>query len=106
MQIINHYFTITFINQQSNLNKMKEKKMSRKQIEAAIKPEFMAKLKQLKIKTRFMNNVMNPQWIDSDHEIYLQKCIKASNWIWFLSHAFQWINTPEGDDFWSNIQDK
>ena len=81
--------------------------MTKKEIEAAIKPEFMAKLKQLRVKTKFMNNIMNHKWVVvSDTEWYLKRCLDAETWYDFIDKAFNWNNSPEGYDFWKDIYSK
>lgn len=82
--------------------------MTKKEIEAAIKPEFMAKLKKLRVKTKFMNNIMDSQWefsyaIPNKTEINLNNCITANNWDTFIGNAFNWESSPEGSDFWADI---
>ena len=70
--------------------------MTKKEIEAAIKPEFMAKLKQLRVKTKFINNVLDPKWeIVSNTEWYLKLCLGAETWSIFIDNAFNWTNSPE-----------
>ena len=68
--------------------------MTKKEIEAAIKPEFMAKLKKLRIKTKFMYNIIHYTSLD------LKKCLNADNWKDFIAYAFTWAITPEKADFW------
>lgn len=85
--------------------------MTRKQIEAAIKPEFMTKLKKLKIKTKFLNNIVNPKWNlncweSEDPNAVLKQCLNDNTWIGFIAFAFLWDNTPEGSAFWCNISNK
>ena len=81
--------------------------MTKKEIEAAIKPEFMAKLKQLRVKTKFMNNIMDPKWINMLHkEEYLTNTLTLGSWYGFIGNAFYWENSPEGYDFWEDIKSK
>lgn len=80
--------------------------MSRKQIEAAIEPEFMAKLKQLKIKTRFMNNVMNPQWSTLTFEEHITRFLNATTWYDFIDYHCRCDRSFEKCCFWENIQNK
>ena len=81
--------------------------MTKKEIEAAIKPELMAKLKQLRVKIKFMNNIIHPKWVVvSDTEWYLKQCLGAETWSTFIKNAFNWTNSPEGYDFWENIYSK
>ena len=81
--------------------------MTKKEIEAAIKPEFMAKLKQLRVKTKFMNNIMNPKWINMlRKEEYLTDTLTLGSWYGFIGNAFNWENSPEGYDFWEDINSK
>ena len=81
--------------------------MTKKEIEAAIKPEFMAKLKQLRVKTKFMDNIINPKWIDMlRKEEHLTDTLTSGPWYGFIGNAFSWENSPEGYDFWENIYSK
>lgn len=80
--------------------------MTKKEIEAAIKPEFMAKLKQLRVKTKFINNIMHPKWNATASIPALKACLNATTWQEFIDECFNWKNSPEGHDFWSIIQDK
>ena len=70
-----------------------------------IQPEFDAKLKKLRIKTKFMNNF--GKWGDllTKEEItkYKEKCLNANIWNKFICHAFSWELSPEGTYFWHNI---
>lgn len=80
--------------------------MTRKEIEAAIKPEFMTKLKKLRIKIKFLNNIVNPKWKKADKKIELFECLNTNYWDDFILHSFNWENSPEGHDFWENISNK
>jgi len=69
-----------------------------------IRPKFDTKLKKLRIKTKFLKYCKNPKW---GNPSYAERCVEIQNttldWTVFISHAFQWTNTPEGGDYWSNI---
>ena len=81
--------------------------MTKKEIEAAIKPEFMAKLKKLRVKTKFMNNIMDPKWINMlRKEEYLTDTLTLGSWYGFIGNAFNWENSPEGYNFWQDIYSK
>ena len=80
--------------------------MTKKEIEAAIKPEFMAKLKKLRIKTKFMNNVMDPKWPTLTFEEHVTRFLKATTWGNFINHHCYWYSSPEGHAFWYNIYSK
>lgn len=66
--------------------------------------EFEIKLKQLRIKNKFVNNL----------KLRVNKCSfdgylgieNYPNWHTFISSAFDWNITPEGFKFWSNIAKK
>ena len=81
--------------------------MTKKEIEAAIKPEFMAKLKQLRVKTKFMNNIMDPKW-DAEHKTNerLDLCLNTKTWGILIGFAFNWKKTKEGYNFWDSIYSK
>lgn len=67
------------------------------------KPEFEAKLKKLKIKTKFVSNIKNRTISNKafkEHIIYLNS---KSNWNNFISNAFLWDYTPEKYVFWEEI---
>ena len=70
-----------------------------------IQPEFDAKLKKLRIKTKFMNNF--GKWEkETDEDVILHWkhiCLNTDYWNVFIIHAFNWRLSPEGDTFWSNI---
>lgn len=67
------------------------------------KPEFESKLKQLKIKTKFVNNLrIALRTIENkdDRMFYLNT---ADNFSTFVKRAFVWSVTPEEYDFWDII---
>lgn len=70
------------------------------------KPEFEAKLKQLKIKTKFVNNCKKVKW--PEHQaIRIKECFNTTNnWLHFIVYAFHWDSTPEGYDYWFKIARK
>jgi len=77
------------------------------------KPEFEKKLKKLKIKTKFIKNLRNPKWtilpnlnimeMNYKRMKYKERFENSKNWSEFISHAFNWINSPEGFDYWDKI---
>jgi hypothetical protein len=70
-----------------------------------IKPEFDAKLKKLRIKTKFMNNF--GKWgtcIDTQGVLYLKsECLNAHCWYSFVVSAFESKLSPQGQDFWYEV---
>jgi hypothetical protein len=66
-----------------------------------IQPEFDAKLKKLRIKTKFMNNF--GKWGPFDVAQYKENCLNTNNWGDFIDFAFHWGLSPEGSEFWFNI---
>jgi hypothetical protein len=68
------------------------------------KPEFEKKLKELKIKTKFVKNCKSPKWNDSSMtDSYKKSFENAKNWWKFLQFAFQWEYSVEGYSFWKRI---
>jgi hypothetical protein len=79
------------------------------------KPEFENKLKELKVKTRFVKNFKNrnknrqtKKWlvISSIDEIAVKELNSKDSFFIFIDHAFLWVSTPEGYDFWIEIAEK
>jgi mRNA-degrading endonuclease RelE of RelBE toxin-antitoxin system len=71
------------------------------------KPEFEKKLKKLKIKTKFVKNLKNPQWPHPDKtNYYKQEFENAPNWKMFIHYAFNWARTPEDHFYWERISNK
>lgn len=70
------------------------------------KEPFESKLKELKIKTKFVKNFNNPKWDYSNKEQLRKNCLNTNYWDDFISFAFNWSNSPEGHDYWSNIENK
>ena len=70
-----------------------------------IQPEFDAKLKKLRIKTKFMNNFgkWGPSIEITDVAQYKEDCLNTNNWDDFIALAFHWALSPEGSEFWFNI---
>ena len=70
------------------------------------KPEFEAKLKKLKVKRRFVRNMIA---YCEDYHYDLENKIKIANRIGcfnrFIANAFFWEHTPEGYKFWENISE-
>jgi len=69
----------------------------------AIKPEFDEKLKKLRVKTRFLNNLKRER---SNPEETLNYLNKKTRFYYFIISAFYWHNTPEGYDYWHEISKK
>ena len=65
-----------------------------------IKPEFDKKLKKLRVKTRFLNNLKKKR---ANPEMALQHLNSHKNFSEFISDAFFWDNTPEGTIYWYEI---
>jgi hypothetical protein len=71
------------------------------------KTEFEEKLKKLKIKTKFVKNLKNPQWSFMDMiDSYKQKFENATSWKTFVVYSFRWERTPEGHLYWERISNK
>jgi len=68
-----------------------------------IKPEFDKKLKRLRVKTRFLNNLKGQHY---NPEISLQLLNKCRSFSSFVISAFCWDNTPEDYDYWHDISKK
>jgi len=68
-----------------------------------IKPEFDEKLKKLRVKTRFLNNLKGQHY---NPEISLQLLNKCRSFSGFVILAFSWYKTPEGNDYWYIISKK
>ena len=70
------------------------------------KKEFEDKLKELKIKTKFVKNVKDDC---KRHDYSLQKRLYELNsktyWFNFINNAFWWHMTPEGHAYWDVIAD-
>lgn len=68
------------------------------------KPEFEQKLKELKVKTKFINNL---RYYCKAWEVPLDKKIAEMNNVNtfkdFVGMAYIWTNTPEGYEFWDKI---
>jgi hypothetical protein len=69
------------------------------------KPEFEAKLKKLKIKTKFVKNWKANKWKVTNPIYQREKANSADNWEWFIIYAFSWQLAPEGHDYWEHISD-
>jgi hypothetical protein len=76
--------------------------------EIILKPEFEKKLKKLKIKTKFLKNCRNPKWRKDlrSADFYRRKMNEANSWPFFIDYAFQWVESPEGHEFWKDIANK
>lgn len=63
------------------------------------KPEFEQKLHELKIKQRFVRNLLaNESGITRWNSLN-----RKADWKTFVRTAFTWRKTPEGSDYWINI---
>jgi len=65
-----------------------------------IKPEFDEKLKKLRVKTRFLNNLKKKR---ANPKMILQRLNAYETFNEFISWAFYWEDTPEGYDYWDEI---
>jgi len=65
-----------------------------------IKPEFDEKLKKLRVKTRFLNNLKKKR---ANPKMILQRLNTYETFNEFISEAFYWEDTPEGYDYWDEI---
>lgn len=57
-----------------------------------------------RVKGKFIKNCQDPKWEYQTetfiHALNDEKCSDV------LSHGFSWTNSPEGFEFWSNLDDK
>ena len=70
------------------------------------KPEFEKKLIELRIKTKFVKNIIAYKCNKNDSiEKFIFFLNKYETWNLFIKAAFQWANTPkdEGFDYWWKI---
>lgn len=71
------------------------------------KPEFEKKLKKLRIKTKYVNNLMKPGAIKANTGVQPEDPVEYANnkhnWYEFIANTFIWKDTPEGFYFWSRI---
>ena len=70
------------------------------------KPEFETKLKQLKVKTKFVNNLRKArklEYTNNSMEAIVELLNGCTDFRSFIINAFFWKITPEGEDFWDNI---
>jgi hypothetical protein len=68
------------------------------------KSEFEAKLKKLKIKTKFIKNWKANKWENNDDPIYSRNIANnTTSWNIFIVWAFNWKLTPEGHCYWEHI---
>mgnify|MGYP003529820338 CR=1 FL=1 len=71
------------------------------------KPEFETKLKKLKIKTKFINNLKHGKGILQRTYPLLKDRVNIINdspdWRSFVTEAFIWIDTPEKETYWFEI---
>lgn len=67
------------------------------------KPEFEAKLKKLKIKTKFVSNIKKHSHNGSTFNEQIAFLNTLLTWNGFIRSAFVWSETPEGSDFWFNL---
>lgn len=70
------------------------------------KKEFEDKLKELKIKTKFVKNVKNDCRMDGCRLQYrIYDLNRKIYWFNFVNNAFVWHMTPEGQIYWADIAD-
>ena len=69
------------------------------------KAEVEDKFKQLGVRDQFMNNFLVPS--RTENPTALLTAVEALNqrpgWNAFISFAFNWNETPEGHQFWSEV---
>jgi len=75
------------------------------------KPEFEAKLKKLKIKTKFVKerkaHLLAKKNGDETRRFVNQIVFEGTNnWRTFINNAFDWSRTADGDNFWEMIFEK
>ena len=70
-------------------------------------PEFEARLKKLRIKKKFIRNIINYHSQKTEREIreFLSNG-RDCNWWYFISSPFLWGDSPEGLQYWSKIANK
>ena len=71
------------------------------------KKEFEDKLKKLKIKGKYINNLKNADgWVQREHSS-MKKRVEEVNqirgWFSFIDNMALWDSTPEGCYFWAEI---
>ena len=64
---------------------------------AVIGEDLIEFLKKEGVIKKFINNVKNADWSET-----ARKLITING----IGHAFEWIETPEGHEFWENINAK
>ena len=70
------------------------------------KKEFEDKLKKLKIKTKFVNNIKAYCKLrDRDLQKHIDRLNLQETWDHFTYWSFIWGETPEGYDYWNNINE-
>lgn len=70
------------------------------------KKEFESKLKELKIKTKFVNNIKDDCRMNGYSLQYrINQLNRYTTWYDFIDHAFCWYNTLEGKAYWEDIAD-
>ena len=67
------------------------------------KPEFEKKLKELRIKTKFVKNWIANKWFSNDPKYCRERALNAVGWKEFMIWAFSWELTPEGYEYWNQI---
>lgn len=67
-------------------------------------PEYEEKLKKLKVKTKFVNNLLNYGFYNPNR---LEEYARDNHYDWymFIAGGFIWEDTPEEHDFWAKIAD-
>ena len=70
------------------------------------KKEFEDKLKELKIKTKFVKNMKDDcKRYNQDLQYRLKIMKEIAEWYNFIDCSFIWSETPEGHDYWFGIAD-
>jgi len=64
------------------------------------KLEFEGKLHKLNIRDKFIKNIKTQRCLSQEKVDALNN---LSSWASFISSAFAWFSTPEGNEFWYNI---
>ena len=64
------------------------------------KPEFEKKLKELRIKTKFVKNI---NFQKNHTKVEIEELNEINHWTHFIRSAFIFKKTPEGIDYWWGI---
>jgi hypothetical protein len=76
-----------------------------------IKKEFDDKLRKLRIRQKFVRNIITCDRHNMSMKGYTPEEVISHlndyvNWKHFIIHAFDWENSPEGHKFWNSIMNK